>query len=167
MYSQKLNFTTSFPIPKFMYLWAIYIFPRSVRLHVFAENEAAQFISGNICFAFSVQCLCSKENYREALQKFYKNLRKSVLVVCKCSKMNIRIKYINPRIFRIRIQANNTHNKQCMQIMQCHIRSSIHFSVFALQRLIRFIIENYANHLGDRERTKKIYNTLPTPYRDG
>ena len=63
-----------------MYLWAIYIFPRSV--HLFSCSRLGRptvgiyeslketlmqelelrlrcFISGNICFEFSVQCLCS------------------------------------------------------------------------------------------------------------
>ncbi len=31
-YSQKLNYAASFAIPTFMYLWVVYIFPRSVRL---------------------------------------------------------------------------------------------------------------------------------------
>ncbi len=63
MYSRKGNCAASFPISTYKYLWAIYIFPRSVGhrqyMNVEIRTEAASFLSGNILFQFSVQCLCS------------------------------------------------------------------------------------------------------------
>ncbi len=44
MYSRKWNGAASFLIPTFMYLWAIYIFPRPVHhMNVGIGNEAAHF----------------------------------------------------------------------------------------------------------------------------
>jgi hypothetical protein len=68
IYSFSGNCAASVPISIFMCLWAIYIFPWSV--HIFSWGTIGRpmwklglrpqnSISGNICFEFSVLCLCS------------------------------------------------------------------------------------------------------------
>ncbi len=87
MYSQKRNCPASVLDSIFLYLWAIYIFPRSAHLfscstihrqtdreniqiahrniNVGTRTSAAQFHFGNVCFEFSVYWLCSALGWRE------------------------------------------------------------------------------------------------------
>ncbi len=72
IYSQIRNGSASVPISTFMYLWEIYIFSRSVQLFscsrigrpnvgLYKSLEAAHFHFWDICFEFSVYCLCSED----------------------------------------------------------------------------------------------------------
>ncbi len=96
MYSQEKNFAASFLISTFMCLWEIDKFPRSFHIHLFScswigrpivrilyinrsqtqecgnwdRGRPRNSFAGNICFEFSVLCLCCVQSISASIHKW-------------------------------------------------------------------------------------------------